>query len=411
MEENLHAPATSAPSGGRPGSFMEVLAIFTRLGLTSFGGPIAHLGYYRTEFVERRRWIDDQSFADIVALCQFLPGPSSSQVAMSIGILRAGTLGALASWIGFTMPSAILMILFAYGIGSLSGVEDAAWLGGLKIVAVAVVAQAVWGMARTLAPDKQRATLAILAAIGVLAWSSPFMQVGVIVVGGLIAWKFFSGGKAVAGSTLSFAISRRTGAVSWALFFGLLIGLPLLRPLIASESFAIFDSFYRAGSLVFGGGHVILPLLQAETVPQGWLTNQEFIAGYGAAQAVPGPLSTFAAYLGTLMDAGPGGWVGGMFALIAIYVPAALLVFGALPFWEMLRTRASIQRALLGINAAVVGILVAALYTPVWTSAIHRPADFALGLAAFGLLVFWRIPPWIVVVATALAAAGLDLVT
>lgn len=411
MEENLHAPVTSAPSGGRPGSFMEVLAIFTRLGLTSFGGPIAHLGYYRTEFVERRRWIDDQSFADIVALCQFLPGPSSSQVAMSIGILRAGTLGALASWIGFTMPSAILMILFAYGIGSLSGVEDAAWLGGLKIVAVAVVAQAVWGMARTLAPDKQRATLAILAAIGVLAWSSPFMQVGVIVVGGLIAWKFFSGGKAVAGSTLSFAISRRTGAVSWALFFGLLIGLPLLRPLIASESFAIFDSFYRAGSLVFGGGHVILPLLQAETVPQGWLTNQEFIAGYGAAQAVPGPLSTFAAYLGTLMDAGPGGWVGGMFALIAIYVPAALLVFGALPFWEMLRTRASIQRALLGINAAVVGILVAALYTPVWTSAIHRPADFALGLAAFGLLVFWRIPPWIVVVATALAAAGLDLVT
>jgi chromate transporter len=411
VEENLHAPATSAPSGGRPGSFMEVLAIFTRLGLTSFGGPIAHLGYYRTEFVERRRWIDDQSFADIVALCQFLPGPSSSQVAMSIGILRAGTLGALASWIGFTMPSAILMILFAYGIGSLSGVEDAAWLGGLKIVAVAVVAQAVWGMARTLAPDKQRATLAILAAIGVLAWSSPFMQVGVIVVGGLIAWKFFSGGKAVAGSTLSFAISRRTGAVSWALFFGLLIGLPLLRPLIASESFAILDSFYRAGSLVFGGGHVILPLLQAETVPQGWLTNQEFIAGYGAAQAVPGPLSTFAAYLGTLMDAGPGGWVGGMFALIAIYVPAALLVFGALPFWEMLRTRASIQRALLGINAAVVGILVAALYTPVWTSAIHRPADFALGLAAFGLLVFWRIPPWIVVVATALAAAGLDLVT
>jgi chromate transporter len=411
VEENLHAPATSAPSGGRPGSFMEVLAIFTRLGLTSFGGPIAHLGYYRTEFVERRRWIDDQSFADIVALCQFLPGPSSSQVAMSIGILRAGTLGALASWIGFTMPSAILMILFAYGIGSLSGVEDAAWLGGLKIVAVAVVAQAVWGMARTLAPDKQRATLAILAAIGVLAWSSPFMQVGVIVVGGLIAWKFFSGGKAVAGSTLSFAISRRTGAVSWALFFGLLIGLPLLRPLIASESFSIFDSFYRAGSLVFGGGHVILPLLQAETVPQRWLTNQEFIAGYGAAQAVPGPLSTFAAYLGTLMDAGPGGWVGGMFALIAIYVPAALLVFGALPFWEMLRTRASIQRALLGINAAVVGILVAALYTPVWTSAIHRPADFALGLAAFGLLVFWRIPPWIVVVATALAAAGLDLVT
>lgn len=411
MEESQQEPALSLPSRRRGGAALEVLAIFTRLGVTSFGGPIAHLGYYRTEFVERRRWLDDQSFADIVALCQFLPGPSSSQVAMSIGILRAGTLGALASWIGFTMPSAILMILFAYGIGSLGGVNDAAWLAGLKIVAVAVVAQAVWGMARTLAPDKQRATLAILAAIGVLAWASPFMQVAAIVIGGLIAWRFFSGGKAISGSELSFAISRRTGAICWALFFGLLIGLPLLRPLIASESFAIFDSFYRAGSLVFGGGHVILPLLQAETVPQGWVTNQEFIAGYGAAQAVPGPLSTFAAYLGTLMDAGPGGWVGGMLALVAIYVPAFLLVFGALPFWEMLRTRESIQRALLGINAAVVGILVAALYTPVWTSAIHRPADFALGLAAFGLLVFWRVPPWIVVAGTALAAVGLDWLT
>lgn len=399
---------TDEPTATDKGSFFEVLSIFTRLGLTSFGGPVAHLGYYRTEFVERRRWLDDRTYADIVALCQFLPGPSSSQVAMAIGIRRAGHLGALASWIGFTMPSAILMILFAYGVGSLSSVEDAAWLNGLKIVAVAVVAQAVWGMARTLAPDKQRATLAILAAIGVLAWQSPFMQVGVIVIGGVIAWRFFEGGQLVSAASVKFQISRRFGIACLSLFFGLLIGLPLLRPLVASESFAIFDSFYRAGSLVFGGGHVILPLLQAETVPQGWLTNEEFIAGYGAAQAVPGPLTTFAAYLGTVMDAGPGGWIGGMLALIAIFIPAGLLVFGTLPFWEVLRERASIQRALLGINAAVVGILVAALYSPVWTSAIHRPADFALGLAAFGLLVFWKLPPWAVVIGTALAAMMLD---
>lgn len=402
MEEqhDFESPA----AGG--GSFLEVLGIFARLGLTSFGGPVAHLGYFRTEFVERKKWLDDQSYADIVALCQFLPGPASSQVAMAIGIRRAGLFGAFASWLGFTLPSAIALILFAYGIGNISGIEDAAWLNGLKIVAVAVVAQAVWGMARTLAPDRPRATLAILAAIGVIAWQSPFMQVGVIVLGGLIAWKLFPAKDLLPHRPMSFAINRKVAIGCWVLFIGLLIGLPILRPIIGSESFSIADSFYRTGSLVFGGGHVVLPLIQAETVAQGWLPAENFTAGYGAAQAVPGPLFTFAAYLGAVMEFGPGGWLGGTIALVAIFVPSFLLVIGALPFWESLRSRQSIQRALLGINAAVVGILVAALYNPVWTSAIHRPADFAIGLAAFGALVFWKAPPWAVVVGTALLAVG-----
>lgn len=394
----------------RGGSFLEVLGAFTRLGFTSFGGPVAHLGYFRTEIVERRKWLDDQSYADIVALCQFLPGPASSQVGIALGLGRAGLPGAIAAWIGFTLPSAFALILFAYGIGNLEGMADAAWLDGLKIVAVAVVAQAVWGMARTLAPDKPRATLAILAAIGVLAWQVPLMQVGVIVLAGIIAWRFFPKTQLLPHKPLSFRLSKRFAVSCWAAFAALLFGLPLVRAVVESESLSIFDSFFRTGSLVFGGGHVVLPLIQAEVVPPGWVTNENFIAGYGAAQAVPGPLFTFAAYLGAVMDAGPGGLPGGLLALAAIFIPSFLLVIGILPFWEQLRARESVQRALLGINAAVVGILVAALYDPVWTSAIHRPADFGLGLVAFGLLVFWKAPPWLVVVGTALAAAGLDRV-
>lgn len=389
------------------GSFLEVLGVFTRLGLTSFGGPIAHLGYFRTELVERRRWVGDQSYADIVALCQFLPGPASSQVGIALGLGRAGLPGALAAWLGFTLPSAIALIIFAYGIGNLSGMADAAWLDGLKIVAVAVVAQAVWGMARSLAPDKPRATLAILAAIGVLAWQSPVMQVGVIAVAGAFAWRFFPRAQLLPHKPMLFAISRRLGVASMALFASLFLALPLMRPFVASESFSIFDSFFRTGSLVFGGGHVVLPLIQAEVAPPGWVTNENFIAGYGAAQAVPGPLFTFAAYLGAIMDVGPGGWLGGLLALAAIFIPSFLLVIGILPFWESLRARGWVQRALLGINAAVVGILLAALYDPVWTSAIHDPADFALGLIAFGALMFWKAPPWMVVISTALAAAVL----
>lgn len=408
MEE--HDVDGDAAGGQRHGSFLEVLGAFTRLGFTSFGGPVAHLGYFRTEIVERRKWLDDQSYADIVALCQFLPGPASSQVGIALGLGRAGLPGAIAAWIGFTLPSAFALILFAYGIGNMEGMADAAWLDGLKIVAVAVVAQAVWGMARTLAPDKPRATLAILAAIGVLAWQVPVMQVGVIVLAGVIAWRFFPRVQLVPHKPLSFRISKRFAMSCWAAFAALLFGLPLVRAVVESESLGIFDSFFRTGSLVFGGGHVVLPLIQAEVVPPGWVTNENFIAGYGAAQAVPGPLFTFAAYLGAVMDAGPGGLPGGLLALAAIFIPSFLLVIGILPFWEQLRSRESVQRALLGINAAVVGILVAALYDPVWTSAIHRPADFGLALVAFGLLVFWKAPPWLVVVGAALAAAGLDMV-
>lgn len=408
-EQNIDGSHAADPA--QPGSFLEVLGVFSRLGVTSFGGPVAHLGYFRSELVERRKWVDDQSYADIVALCQFLPGPASSQVGITLGLGRAGLRGALAAWIGFTMPSAIALMVFAYGLGNMAGVADSAWLNGLKIVAVAVVANAVWGMAVKLAPDKPRATLAILAAIGVLAWQSPFMQIGVLIAGGVIAWRFFPAAKVLPHKPMSVSISRHLSIACWVLLVGLLLGLPLARPLVQSETLAIFDSFFRTGTLIFGGGHVMLPLLQAEVVPPGWVSNENFIAGYGAAQAIPGPLSTFAAYLGTIMNAGPGGWIGGMIALIAIYIPSFLLVIGVLPFWESLRSRAWVQSALIGINAAVVGILLAALYDPVWTSAIHKPADFGLGLVAFGLLAFWKLPPWLVVAATALGAAGLAQVT
>lgn len=410
-EEAAERDTRPAQPSDQNGSFLEVLSVFTRLGLTSFGGPVAHIGYFRTELVERRNWVDDQSYADIVALCQFLPGPASSQVGIAMGLGRAGMPGALAAWLGFTLPSALALIIFAYGVGNLAGAADSTWLNGLKIVAVAVVAQAVWSMARTLSPDKPRATIAILAAVGVLAWQSPFMQIGVILAAGIVAWKFFPRAALLPHQPLTFSVGKRTGAASLALFGALLIGLPLVRPLVESEALAIVDSFFRTGSLIFGGGHVMLPLLQAEVVPPGWVTNQNFIAGYGAAQAIPGPLSTFAAYLGTVMDAGPGGWLGGTIALIAIFVPSFLLVIGVLPFWEGLRSREWVQRALVGINAAVVGILLAALYNPVWTSAIHRPADFALGIVAFGLLVFWKLPPWLVVLLTAAGGAALVQVT
>lgn len=398
--------ATSEAEGSE-GSFLEVLGIFTRLGLTSFGGPVAHLGYFREEFVQRRKWIDDQSYADMVALCQFLPGPASSQVGIAMGIMRAGFRGALAAWLGFTLPSAIALILFAYGVTALAGTADAGWLNGLKIVAVAVVAQAVWGMATTLAPDRPRATIAILAAIAVLAWQVPVIQVAVILVAGLVAWRFFPRGETVPALPLRFAISRTAGMICWGLFFGLLVGLPLLRQVVDAQPLNIIDSFYRSGSLVFGGGHVVLPLLQAEVVPTGWVSNEDFIAGYGAAQAVPGPLFTFAAFLGTVAAIGPGGFLGGALALLAIFVPSFLLVIGALPFWDQLRSRASIQTALRGINAAVVGILLAALYDPVFTSAINEVGDFALALLAFGLLVFWKMPPWLVVILTAFGGAAL----
>jgi chromate transporter len=398
MADRLDGPAGPPQRGG----FFEILAVATRLGLTSFGGPVAHLGYFREEYIVRRKWVDERSYADLVALCQFLPGPASSQVGIALGIIRAGGLrGGVAAWLGFTLPSALALVAFAYGVRFV-GVGEAGWLHGLKIAAVAVVAQAVWGMASALAPDRQRATIAILAALAVLAWPAAVTQVLVILVAGLVGWRWLSVGEAAAVPSLRAPVGRRKAVVALVLVSALLVGLPVLRHVVSGQSLALFDSFFRVGSLVFGGGHVVLPLLQAEVVPPGWLTEEQFVAGYGAAQAVPGPLFTFSAYLGAVMHPRPNGWLGAAVALTAIFLPSFLLVVGALPFWEELRRRAAFRTALLGINAAVVGLLLAALYRPVWTSAIHGTGDFMVALATFGLLVFWRVPPWL---AVALAAA------
>jgi chromate transporter len=397
-------PCRAAPAPDRP--VLEVLGVATRLGLTSFGGPIAHLGYFREEYVVRRNWLDEQTYADLVALCQFLPGPASSQVGIAVGITRAGLLGGLAAWVGFTLPSALALLLFAWGVGAV-GVADAGWLHGLKVVAVAVVAQAVWGMARTLCPDRERATIAVAAALVMLAWPTTAAQVLVIVAGGVAGRLMLPAAAAAALPHGPARVSRGLAVAAWVVFFAALLLLPVARHLAPSGPLAVVDSFYRAGSLVFGGGHVVLPLLQAEVVPPGWVTNEEFVAGYGAAQAVPGPLFTFAAYLGAVMRPTPGGWAGGGLALVAIFLPSFLLVIGALPFWDALRAQPAVQSALRGVNAAVVGLLLAALYHPVWTSAIDGPLDLALALAAFGVLVFWKLPPWLVVALTAVAGAGL----
>jgi chromate transporter len=391
------------------GSSLEVLGVFFRLGLTSFGGPVAHLGYFREEFVRRRGWLDDKSYADLVALCQFLPGPASSQVGIAVGLLRGGYAGALAAWIGFTLPSAVAMVLFGYGIGALGDASGSGWLHGLKVAAVAVVAQAVLGMARTLAPDRARATLAVAAAIIALGAPSSWGQIGAIALGGIVGALLLRGGADVAPAALPLSVSRALGALLLTAFFALLIGLPLLAAAIPSQALKDFDAFYRAGSLVFGGGHVVLPLLQASVVPPGWVGNDAFLAGYGAAQAVPGPLFTFAAYLGTVMEPEPNGWIGASICLIAIFLPSFLLVIGALPFWEELRRRPVAQAALRGVNAAVVGLLLAALYQPVWTVGITSAADFALAVAAFLLLFMWQTPPWLVVILSAAAGALVSL--
>jgi chromate transporter len=386
-----------------PGRWPEVLAVFLKLGLTSFGGPVAHLGYFHTELVERRRWLDERSYVDLVALCQFLPGPASSQVGIGTGLLRAGVPGAFAAWVGFTLPSAIALVLFAYGVGTLEGALGSGWLHGLKIAAVAVVAQAVWGMAKTLCPDRARATLAVLAAVVVLLVPSAWGQVGAIAAGAVVGLVVLREGTNAPGSALHVPIGRTFALVSLALFFALLVGLPLLAAAVPSQALALLDSFYRAGSLVFGGGHVVLPLLQAEVVPPGWVSNDAFLAGYGAAQAVPGPLFTFAAYLGAVMGPWPNGWAGAALCLVAVFLPSFLLVFGALPFWAELRGEPRVQAALRGVNAAVVGLLLAALYRPVWTSAIDLPVDFAIAVVTFLLLAMWKLPPWLVVVLAAVA--------
>jgi chromate transporter len=365
------------------------------------------LGYFRAEFVERRQWLDEAGYADIVALCQFLPGPASSQVAVTLGILRAGLFGSLAAWLGFTMPSAIALVAFGYGVEALGDIARVPWLHGLKIVAVAVVAQAVWGMARNLCPDRERATVAVGASLVALFIPSAAGQIGAIVAGALIGWLMFPAATTKPSKPLTVRIPRPVATLSLGLFFVLLFGLPLLVAASASHVVALISSFYRSGALVFGGGHVVLPLLQQAVVSPGWVDNDAFLAGYGAAQAVPGPLFTFAAYLGTVMGPQPNGWIGGLICLIAIYLPSFLLLMGILPFWDTLRARSSVRSALTGVNAAVVGLLLAALYTPVWTSAIGTPADFGLGLVAFLLLAMWRVPPWLVVILGAFGATAL----
>jgi chromate transporter len=401
----------AAQVSDQTGSAMEVLLAFAKLGVSCFGGPIAHIGYFRDEFVVRRRWLDEQTYADLVGLCQFLPGPASSQVGFSIGLMRGGYLGGLAAWAAFTLPSAIALILFAYGADALKGTIGAGLLHGLKLVAVAIVAQAVWGMARTLTPDRERASIAVIAALVILFSSSSVAQIGAIALGGLAGLWLCRDATPVSASLghIPMPVSRSVGFVALAAYFLLLGGLPVLRTLSHSQAVALFDAFYRSGALVFGGGHVVLPLLREAVVPPGWVSDDAFLAGYGAAQAVPGPLFTFAAYLGTVMKPSPHGLAGAAIALIAIFLPGILVLIGALPFWETFRRRARAQAVMRGVNAAVVGLLGAALYNPVWTSAVNGPGDFGLTLIGFVLLTVWQTPPLVVAAITALGGVALAL--
>lgn len=402
--------ASAEPTiSSRTGSPLEVLLVFFKLGLTCFGGPIAHIGYFRDEFVVRRRWIDEHAYADLVGLCQFLPGPASSQVGFSIGLMRAGYLGGLAAWTGFTLPSAAILILFAYGAGALNGPVGSGLLHGLKLTAVAIVAQAVWGMARTLCPDRERASIAVVAALITLFSTASISQIGAIVLGGLAGLWLCRSATAAPSGRLEISVSRRVGVITLALFFVLLAGLPLLSGLTGSTRVALFDAFYRSGALVFGGGHVVLPLLREAFVGPGWLTDDAFLAGYGAAQAVPGPLFTVAAYLGTIVSAEPRGVAGAVLGLVGIFLPGMLILLGTLPFWSSFRGRPGAQAVMRGVNAAVVGVLSAALYDPVWTTSIRTHADFGIAMVGFVLLTAWRVPPLLVVAFSAVAGATIAL--
>ena len=380
------------------GSAGEVFMAFLKLGVMSFGGPIAHLGYYRDELVIRRRWLDEATFADLIALCQFLPGPASSQVGFSLGVLRGnGLIGGLAAWFAFTMPSALIMFVFAEVAGRFTSPLAQGFLHGLKLVAVAVVSQAIWGMSKSLTPDRTRGAIALAALAVVVLFPGSLAQVSAIALGAL-AGLFLCRGEATAVSGhLGFPVSRTAGGIALALFAVLLLLTPAVVAATASHGLAMFDAFYRSGALVFGGGHVVLPLLQSQVVTPGWVSNEAFLAGYGLAQAVPGPLFTFSAYLGAVMSTPPNGPAGAAIALFALLLPGMLLVYGMLPFWDALRARPAAQAAMRGTNAAVVGILGAALYNPVWTAAVLTPRDFALALFGFLLLVVWKMPSWSVV--------------
>jgi chromate transporter len=389
----------------RERSALEVLLVFLKLGVTSFGGPIAHIGYFREELVVRRRWVDEARYTDLVALCQFLPGPASSQIGFSLGLIRAGYWGGLAAWTGFTLPSAVLLTAFAYGAEGLGGPLGQGVIHGLKLVAVAIVAQAVWGMARSFCPDRQRAAIACIAALLILLGNSPVTQIGTILLGGIAgAWLCRAAVPASLG-TFGTAVSRRAGTAALTIFCLLLIALPALARV--SQGVALFDAFYRSGALVFGGGHVVLPLLSKAFVTPGWVSEDAFLAGYGAAQAVPGPLFTFAAYLGAVVTPGPQGIAGAALGLAGIFLPGLLVLLGALPFWDVFRQRAGAQAIMRGVNAAVVGLLGAALYNPLWTSSVKSAGDLAAALLGFVLLTAWRTPPWVIVILGALGGVCL----
>ncbi|MGM0789623.1 MAG: chromate transporter [Bacillota bacterium] len=385
-------------------TFIEILLVSAKLGLTSFGGPIAHLGYFHEEYVRRRKWMDEQSYADLVALCQFLPGPASSQVGMGIGFARGGLIGGFLAFLGFTLPSVVALILFALLMDGLDA-ANSGWIHGLKIVATAVVAHAIMGMASKLAPDLKRKAIVLLALTAALLWQTAISQISIILAAGIAGFVLYRNHSQEKKAPMRFPISKKTGAAALALFFGLLIILPVLREATSLNWIAMFDSFYRSGSLVFGGGHVVLPLLEREFVPGGWLTEEAFLAGYGAAQAVPGPLFTFASYIGAVIS----GWQGGLLATAAIFLPAFLLIAGALPFWARLRSNPKAASVLMGVNAAVVGILIAAFYNPIWTSSILAPEDFAFASILFAMLAYWKLPPWIVVLTGAAGGALLGL--
>ncbi|MEH7401013.1 MULTISPECIES: chromate transporter [Bacillaceae] len=382
---------------------LEILIVSTKLGLTSFGGPIAHLGYFREEYVRRKKWIDDQNYADLVALSQFLPGPASSQVGIGIGLIRAGVLGGIVSFIGFTLPSVIALILFALLLQDMD-LKNSGWIHGLKLVAVPIVAQAILGMVKNLTPDLKRKALALFAMIATLIWQTTFTQIAVILISSICGYFLYQDNENSDKTGLVTNISKKVSIICLAIFFILLVLLPLISSFTSSKWISIFDSFYRSGSMVFGGGHVVLPLLEREFVPTGWLNKETFLAGYGVTQAVPGPLFTFASYLGTVMM----GWRGGLIATIAIFLPAFLLILGTLPFWASMRRSSKLRRVLLGVNAAVVGILISAFINPIWISSVFSIVDFLIVAVLFSMLVMMKLPPWVIVLVGAISGEVLS---
>jgi chromate transporter len=392
-------------TNNRFSAWLEIFLVSSRLGLTSFGGPAAHLGYFHEEYIQRRKWMDEKSYADLVALAQFLPGPASSQVGIGIGVMRGGIIGGILSFLGFTLPSVVLLILFASFLHTM-GVADAGFIQGLKIVAVVIVFQAVLGMAKSFTPSLQTKTIALFALVLTLLVHSAYTQIAAILISGIAGYFLFrKDSLEKEEDSPLFPVSKRFGIICLTLFFAILVLLPILRGVTSHQWIALFDSFYRSGALVFGGGHVVLPLLEQEFVPTGWLSEEEFLAGYGATQAVPGPLFTFAAYLGTVIN----GWQGGLFATFAIFLPAFLLIVGTLPFWNSLRQNRHIKAALIGVNASVVGILLSALYHPIWTSSISQPIDFALAAILFTMLAYFKLPPWVIVLTGALGGTLISL--